>query len=103
MLESPLIKKRLQDKCFPVNIAKFLRKFFYKIPLVAPSELKSHISNASLDKNKKKLFLYFDNSHANQTNTTKKLWFFSYIFNMNKNLKKIDEKKYFKCIYQSFP
>ena len=36
---------------------------------------------------------YFDNSHANQTNLTKKIRFFSYIVNINENLKKIDEKK----------
>ena len=59
--------------------------------MVAASGLKSNISNANL--NKKKLFLYFDNSHANQTNTTKKIRFFSYIVNINENLKKIDEKK----------
>ena len=41
---------------------------FYKIPLVAASKLKSNICNANLDKNKKKLFLYFDTSYANQTN-----------------------------------
>ena len=34
---------------------------------MALSELKSSINNANLDKNKKKLFLYFDNSHANQS------------------------------------
>ena len=32
------------------------------------SEIKSNISNTNLDKNKKKLFLNFDFSHANQTN-----------------------------------
>ena len=31
------------------------------------SELKSNISNANLDRNKKKLFLYLDTNHANQT------------------------------------
>ena len=40
---------------------------FYRMSLVAASELKSNISNANLDKIKKKLFLYFDTSHANQT------------------------------------
>ena len=39
---------------------------------MAASELKSNISNVNLNKIKKKLFLYFDNSHANQTNATKK-------------------------------
>ena len=33
---------------------------------MAASELKS-ISNVNLNENKKKLFLYFDNSHTNQT------------------------------------
>ena len=60
---------------------------------MAASELKSNISNANLNKSKKKLYLYFDDSHANQTNTTKKIWFFLYIVNINENLKKIDEKK----------
>ena len=49
---------------------------------MAASELKSDIS-------KKKLFLYLDNSHANQTNTTKKIWFFLYIATLSKNLKKM--------------
>ena len=55
---------------------------------MAASELKSNVSNANLDKNKKKLFLYFDASHANQTNI-----FFKYIVNINQNLKKTDKKK----------
>ena len=45
----------------------FKNSFFYRTPLVAVSELKSNISNANLDKNKKKLFLYVDTNHANQT------------------------------------
>ena len=33
------IKTRIQHRCFPVNIAKFLRKqFFFKTPLVAAPE-----------------------------------------------------------------
>ena len=60
---------------------------------MAASELKFNISNVNLNKSKKKLFLYFDNSLANQTNTTNKIRFFLYIVNINKNLKKIDEKK----------
>ena len=36
MLES-LSKKRLQHRCFPVDIAKFLRTAFYRTPLVAAS------------------------------------------------------------------
>ena len=61
---------------------------------MAASELKSNIRNINLNKSKKTLFLYFDNSHANQTTTTKKTWFFLYIVNINENLKKIDEKKH---------
>ena len=40
---------------------------------MAASELKSNISNVNLYKSKKELFLYFDNSHANQTNNTKNI------------------------------
>ena len=43
---------------------------------MAASELISNISNANLNKSKKELFLYFDNSHTNQTNTTKNIAFF---------------------------
>ena len=67
--------------------------FLYRTPLLAASGLKSNISNTNLNKSKKKLSLYFDNSQANQTNTTKEMVFFSYIVNINGNLKKIDEKK----------
>ena len=73
-----------------MNIAIFLKKaFFIEHPLVAASELKCNISNTNRDKNKKKLFLYFDTSHSNETNKH----FFSYNININKNLKKTDEKK----------
>ena len=65
---------------------------------MATSELKSNISSVNLNKSKKKLFLYFDNSHANQTNTTTKMWFFLYIVSINQNLKKIDKKKRFKRV-----
>ena len=68
--------------------------FFYRTPLVAASELKSNISNANLDKIKKRPFLYFDNSHTNQTNNTEKIGFFSCIVNTNKNLRKADEEIY---------
>ena len=43
---------------------------------MAASELKSNIINVNLNKSKKMLFSYFDNKHANQTNTTKKIRFF---------------------------
>ena len=32
------IKKRLQHRCFPVNIAKLLRTVFYRTPMAAGSE-----------------------------------------------------------------
>ena len=51
---------------------------------MAASELKSNISNANLNKSKRKLFLYLDKSHTNQTNSTKKVRFFSYIDNIKK-------------------
>ena len=41
--------KRLQHRCFPVNIAKFLRTAFYRTPLLAPAKI-------SLLNPKKKLF-----------------------------------------------
>ena len=57
--------------------------------MLAASEIKFNISNANLDKSKRKLFLYFDTIHANRTNN----FFFSYIVNINENLKKTDGKK----------
>ena len=36
--------------------------------MLATSEIKFNISNANLDKSKRKLFLYFDTIHANRTN-----------------------------------
>ena len=63
-----------------MNIAIFLR-----------TALKPNISNANLDKNKRKLFLYFDNSCPNQTNTANTT-IASYIFNIKESLKKTDEK-----------
>ena len=39
---------------------------------MAASELKSNIGNVNLNKSKKKLFFHFNNSHANETSTTKK-------------------------------
>ena len=60
---------------------------------MAASELESNISYANFNKNKKNLFLYFDNSHGNQTNTTKKDMIFLYNVNINKNLQEDDEKK----------
>ena len=50
--------------------------------MVAVSKLKSNINHANLGKNKKKLFLYFDNSHKNQ-----QIIFCSYIVNINENLR----------------
>ena len=34
-------KKRLQHRCFPVNIVKFLRTVFYRTPLVAASPFRN--------------------------------------------------------------
>ena len=84
---------------YPVNIAKFLATAFYI------EHLRSLLLNSNLilamqivTKTKKKLFLYFDNSHANQTNTTKYMIFFIH-FNISGNLKKINEKKScLKCV-----
>ena len=36
---SSFIKKRIQNRCFPVNNAKFLKTLFYKTPPVATSGL----------------------------------------------------------------
>ena len=69
-----LLKRDSNTGISLVNIAKFLRTvFLYRTPLMAASELKSNISNVKLKKSKKKPFLYFDNSYANQTNATKKI------------------------------
>ena len=38
------IKKRLQCKCFPVNIAKFLNTFFDRTPLVAAFDVSQWLS-----------------------------------------------------------
>ena len=39
-----LLKKRLRHRCFPVNIAKFLRKpFFLRTPLVAASVVTNNV------------------------------------------------------------
>ena len=57
---------------YPVNTARFIRTAFYV------EHLRWLLLNSNLilamqivTKAKKNLFLYFDNSHANQTNTTK--------------------------------
>ena len=36
------IKKRLQHRCFPVNIVNFLRNLIYRTPQVAASVLEIH-------------------------------------------------------------
>ena len=84
------IQKRLQDRSFPVDIEKFVRTAFSKIPLVTASELKFDISKIILRKSQKK---------QTKQILLNRYDFFSYIVNINKNLKKIDEKKgYFKHI-----
>ena len=48
---------------------------------------------------KKKQKEAMDKSHTNQTNTIKKIRFFSYIDNIKKSLKNTDEKKCcFNCV-----
>ena len=76
----------------------FLRTAFFIEQLVAFSEFESDISSAYLNKNKKKLFSYIDNNHVDQTNTSKKIlciYRFLYIVNINENLKKTYEKKFY--------
>ena len=59
---------------------KFLKiskkRLFDRATLVTASELNSNVTNANLNKDKR-LFLFFENNHTNETNsTTKKIWFF---------------------------
>ena len=72
----------------------FQEQLFYRTSLMAASELESNISIANLNQNTKKLFLCFNNSHSCQKKYYQKDMTFSYIVNINENLKKIDEKKY---------
>ena len=44
------IEKRLQQRCFPVNIAKSLRTVFYRKPLVAVSDNNLAVTNLSFNK-----------------------------------------------------
>ena len=55
---------------------------------MAASELKSYISNANLGKNKKRCFYILILAMQ-----TKQINIFSYVVNINENLKKTDEKK----------
>ena len=50
-LQANFIKKKLQHRCFPVNIAKFLRTAFYRTPTVAASELTKHLFQAGFQRN----------------------------------------------------
>ena len=73
---SLFLLKRDSNKETPTlaNIAKFLQTaFLYRTLLMAASKLKSNIVKVNLKISNKKLFLHFDNSHTNQTNTTKKI------------------------------
>ena len=57
MLRSLFIKKRLQDRYFLVNTAKYIRiDFFNRTPLMAASEFKSNISKVNLIKAKRSYF-----------------------------------------------
>ena len=86
---SLFLLKETPTQVFSCEYCKISKSsFFYRTPLVATSELRSDVA-----------ILYFDNSHANQANATKKIRFSSYIVNIIKNLKKTDKKKCcFKCI-----
>ena len=95
ILPSALLSNLTKMFCGYCKISE--SSFSCRKPLVVASGLESNISNANLNKNKKKLFLYLHNSLANQRNTTKKIWFFSYIVNVNEKLKKTDEKTLFQA------
>ena len=74
---SLFLQKETSTQVFFFEYCKiFKNSFFYRKPLMAAFELKSNISKENLNKSKKKLSLYFDDSHRNQTNTTKKMLFF---------------------------
>ena len=89
VLDSVFIKKKLKHRCFSVNIAKFVRAdFCYRTPMAAASELESKLDQQCKCQQKQK------KDNTNQTNLTKKIYFFSYIVNINKDLKKINEKKH---------
>ena len=42
-----LLKNRLQHRCFPVNIEKFLRTAFYRTPPMAASEFAPFLGHRS--------------------------------------------------------
>ena len=94
VLESLFIKKKLQHRCFPVNIAKFLRTdFSYRTPMVAASELESNIRLATqiLTKTKRRYFYILIIAKQTKQIFLKRYDFFIH-FNINENLKKINEK-----------
>ena len=43
------IKKKLQHRCFPVSVAKFLRSYFYRTPPVAAFERNENVFNLRKD------------------------------------------------------
>ena len=64
-----------QHRCFPVNITKFLRTALYMEHL-SGCFWTLILATQILTKNKKEATLYFDNSHANQTDIPKIYDFF---------------------------
>ena len=66
---------------------------------MATSELKSNISNVNRNKSKRSYFYILIITTQTKQILLKRYDFFSYIVNINENLKKIDDKKRcFKCV-----
>ena len=81
-------------RCFPINIAKFRRTdFSYRTPMVAASELESNIRLATqiLTKTKRRYFYILIIAKQTKQIFLKRYDFFIH-FNINENLKKINEK-----------
>ena len=60
------IKKRLQHRCFPVNIAKFIRPALLRTPPVAASDMA--------------LIIVRNSSFARRVTHKKKMWFMTWMF-----------------------
>ena len=81
-------------RCFHINIAKFRRTdFSYRTPMVAASELESNIRLATqiLTKTKRRYFYILIIAKQTKQIFLKRYDFFIH-FNINENLKKINEK-----------
>ena len=89
-----LSKKKHQHRYSLVNIAKFPRTdFSYRTPIVAASELESNIRLATqiLTKTKRRYFYILIIAKQTKQIFLKRYDFFIH-FNINENLKKINEK-----------